>query len=53
MSWKKAHATDDAVYGWPNGMKCAYFENLSTTVRSTLLPWTLGSASMKSREISA
>jgi hypothetical protein len=52
MSWKKVRATEDAVYGWPNGMKWAYFENLSTTVSMTLLPCTLGSASMKSTDMS-
>jgi hypothetical protein len=34
-------------------MKCAYFENRSTTVRITERPWTLGSPSMKSMEMSA
>jgi len=38
MSWKKARVTEDAVYEWPKGMKWAYFENLSTMVRMTLLP---------------
>jgi hypothetical protein len=34
-------------------MKWVYLENLSTTVSKTLLPCTLGSASIKSIEISA
>jgi hypothetical protein len=31
MPAKKARATNAAVYGWPSGMKCAYFEKQSTT----------------------
>jgi hypothetical protein len=45
--------TDDAVYGWPSAMKCAYLEKRSTTVRITDLPPTLRSHSMKSMEMSA
>ena len=33
-------------------MKCANLENRSTTVKMTLLPWTLGKCSMKSIEMS-
>jgi hypothetical protein len=35
---KKAQATEATVYGWLSGMKCAYFENRSTTVRITERP---------------
>jgi hypothetical protein len=50
---KNARATETAVYGCPNGMKWAYLEKRSTTVRMTDFPWTLGSPSMKSIEMSA
>jgi hypothetical protein len=51
MSWKKARAMEDAMYGWPSAMKWAYFKKMSTTVSMTLLPCTLGSASTKSMDI--
>lgn len=53
MSVKNARATYVGVYGCPKAMKWAYFENLSTTVRITLLPFTLGSPSTKSIAMSA
>lgn len=53
MSWKNAMVIVAAEYGWPSGMKWVYFENRSTTVRITLLPWTRGRASMKSIEMTA
>ena len=53
MSRKNARATDEAVYGCPRGMKWAYLEKRSTTVKITLLPCTLGSASTKSIAMSA
>lgn len=52
ISWKKALANDEAVYGWLSVMKCAYLESRSTTVRITLLPCTFGKPSTKSIEIS-
>jgi hypothetical protein len=53
MPSKKVRVTDAAVYGCSRGMKWAYLENRSTTVRMTDLPPTLGSPSMKSIEMSA
>lgn len=53
MSLKKAQATEAAMYGWPSGMKWLYLENMSTTVRMTLLPLNLGIPSMKSIDMSA
>jgi hypothetical protein len=53
MSVKKAYATDVAVYGCMRGMKWQYLLNRSTTERMTIFPFTLGSASMKSRPMSA
>jgi hypothetical protein len=49
MSVKKACATDVAVYGCTRGMKWQYLLNQSTTERITVFPFTLGSASTKSR----
>ncbi|KAF0904666.1 hypothetical protein E2562_036035 [Oryza meyeriana var. granulata] len=53
MSAKKACATDSAVYGWLRAMKWQYLLNRSTTERITDLPLTRGSASTKSRPMSA
>jgi hypothetical protein len=53
MPSKNARATEAAMYGCPSGMKWAYFENWSTTMRITDLPATLGRPSMKSMEMSA
>lgn len=47
ISSKNTRATDSAVYGCPSGMKWAYLEKRSTTVRMTDLPPTLGSAVTK------
>jgi hypothetical protein len=52
MLLKNVRATATAVYGWPKGMKWAYLGNLSTTVRTTVLPPTCGKPSMKSRAMS-
>jgi hypothetical protein len=53
MSAKKACATDSAVYGWPRAMKWQYLLKRSTTERITDFPLTRGSASTKSRPMSA
>jgi hypothetical protein len=53
MPSKKALATEMAVYGWLKAIKWAYFEKRSTTVKITLLPWTLGNPSTKSSEMSS
>jgi hypothetical protein len=50
---KKTWTTDVDVYRWTNDKKWAYFENLSTTVRMTNLPWTKGKPSMKFMAMSA
>jgi hypothetical protein len=50
---KNAWATDSAEYGWASGMKWQYLLKRSTTVRMTDLPRTRGSASTKSRPMSA
>jgi hypothetical protein len=53
MSVKNACATDSAVYGCAKGTKWQYLLKRSTTERMTVLPCTRGSASTKSRPMSA
>jgi len=53
MSVKNAWATDSTEYGCTRGMKWQYLLKWSTTVKMTDFPCTCGSASTKSRPISA
>lgn len=50
--YRKALATEPAVYGCLSGMKCEYLVNLLTTTKMTEYPSDIGSPSMKSSETS-